>query len=101
MKINLGQSSTHAEGIVSPPMSPLSDVERITIITNVIESLRTNFQADGGDITLVAVEGDKVRVRLSGACAGCGSAGLTLGGIRRQLIHELGEPVLVVPATLG
>lgn len=78
-----------------------SEAERFKIVSDVIESLRANLQADGGDITLVAVDGDKVKVRLSGACVGCGSAGLTLGGIRRRLVDELGEPVLVVPATLG
>lgn len=79
--------------------SRLSDEERYRVVSNVIESMRANLLADGGDITLVALDGNRVRVRLSGACVGCGSAGLTLGGIRRQLIQELGEPVLVVPAS--
>ncbi|HVI50136.1 MAG TPA: NifU family protein [Candidatus Sulfotelmatobacter sp.] len=77
----------------------LSDTERHRVVSNVIQGMRAGLQADGGDITLVAIDGDKIRVRLSGACVGCGSAGLTLGGIRRQLVQELGEPVLVVPAT--
>jgi len=77
----------------------MSEAERYRVVSNVIQSMRAGLQADGGDITLVAIDGDKIKVRLSGACVGCGSAGLTLGGIRRQLVQELGEPVLVVPAS--
>ena len=51
-----------------------------------IERLRPALQADGGDVELVALDGDVVRVRLSGACAGCPSAELTLrAGIETAL----------------
>lgn len=95
-----GQSHSSENGTRASSPSPfLSEEERYRAVFNVIESMRANLLADGGDITLVALDGDRVRVRLSGACVGCGSAGLTLGSIRRQLIRELGEPVLVVPAS--
>lgn len=96
------ETSVQTSANKAPGAKPsLSPEERYRVVSAVINGLRSTLQADGGDITLVAVDGDKVRVRLSGACAGCSSAGLTLGGIRRQLIQELGEPVLVVPATFG
>jgi Fe-S cluster biogenesis protein NfuA len=68
------------------------------IISNVIEQVRPRMKADGGDIELVAIEGHKVKVKLSGACAGCGAANATLGGVRRMLSLALdGAAVLVQP----
>jgi Fe-S cluster biogenesis protein NfuA len=43
-----------------------------------IERVRPMLQADGGDIELVQVLDRKAYVRLSGKCAGCPSAHLTL-----------------------
>lgn len=75
------------------------EAERRRIIIETLERLRTGMQADGGDMELVAVEGHKVKVRLQGACVGCGLANETLGGVRRALSQALGGgPVLVVPA---
>lgn len=72
---------------------------RRRIISQVIEQIRPGMQADGGDIELVDIDGYKVKVRLKGACHGCGLANETLGGIRRALARELGGgPVLVIPA---
>jgi Fe-S cluster biogenesis protein NfuA len=81
-------------------LAPARDEEeRLAVIAATIESLRPGMQADGGDIELVAVEGHKVKVKLVGACSSCGLAGMTLGGVRRTLMHALGGgPVLVVPA---
>lgn len=79
--------------------TPSDDIERNRIITATIERLRPTMQADGGDLELAAIDGHKVKVRLKGACAGCGLANETLGWIRRTLAQELGGgPVLVVPA---
>ena len=47
-------------------------------------------QADGGDIELVAVVGNSAAVRLTGACAGCPSAHMTLHvGIETALREEI------------
>ena len=43
-----------------------------------LDRLRPALNADGGDIELVALEGDIVRLRLVGACAGCPTAAITL-----------------------
>jgi len=47
-------------------------------IQAVIDEIRPLLQADGGDIELVGVEEDVVKVRLRGACAGCPGAQMTL-----------------------
>jgi len=73
------------------------DDPRLPTIRAVIDRARPRIQADGGDVQLVAVDGDFVRVRLSGHCTHCALAGQTLGGLRRDLMAELGTPVRVVP----
>jgi Fe-S cluster biogenesis protein NfuA len=44
----------------------------------VLDRVRPLLEADGGDIVLMNVCGNKARVRLTGTCAGCPSAHLTL-----------------------
>lgn len=43
-----------------------------------LERIRPALNADGGDIELVAFDGDVAHVRLTGACSGCPSAQMTL-----------------------
>jgi Fe-S cluster biogenesis protein NfuA len=51
-----------------------------------IEEIRPSLQMDGGDIEFVGMDGDKVKVRLKGACHGCPAAGYTLAlGVERHL----------------
>lgn len=71
----------------------------LELVAETIERLRPRVQADGGDMALVDVRGNIVRVRLSGACVACALAGQTLGGVRRELVRVLGNPaVRVLPA---
>ncbi len=49
--------------------------QRVQKALNVI---RPQIQADGGDVELVAVEKNTVKVRLMGACAGCPMSAMTL-----------------------
>ena len=44
----------------------------------VLARLRPYLTADGGDIELVAIHGANAAVRLTGMCAGCPSAPMTL-----------------------
>ncbi|SNX69193.1 modular FeS cluster scaffolding protein NifU [Cereibacter ovatus] len=76
---------------------PLSPEDEATIIAQVIDSVRPTLRADGGDVTLVAVEGAKVRVHLTGNCSGCQLAALTLGGLQKRLADALGRPIRVIP----
>jgi Fe-S cluster biogenesis protein NfuA len=72
--------------------------ERLRIIKETIAEVRPVALADGGDIELVAIEGHRVKVRLTGCCSTCSMAMFTLGGIRRLLMKRLDAPVMVVPA---
>ena len=63
-----------------------------TRIESVLQRLRPFMQADGGDIQLLEVMGNKARVRLTGKCAGCPSAHLTLHvGVELAIKEEIPE----------
>lgn len=75
--IRLGKGFAYRAGMTTSEM-----------VETVLERIRPALNADGGDIELVNLEGDTVRVRLTGACAGCPSAEMTLrvgveGALRR------------------
>jgi Fe-S cluster biogenesis protein NfuA len=58
----------------------------------VLDKIRPALQADGGDVTLVGIEGGVVKVALQGACRGCPMSQLTLAnGVERVLKQELPE----------
>ncbi len=79
------------------PARDLDRPEYIAAIEATLAELRPRLQADGGDCELVRVEGDVVRVRMTGACVGCQLASMTVLGVRMKLIERLGFPVKVVP----
>ena len=47
-------------------------------IAKALEEVRPHLQVDGGDVELVDVEDGIVKVRLTGACAGCPMSQMTL-----------------------
>jgi Fe-S cluster biogenesis protein NfuA len=58
----------------------------------VLARLRPFLQADGGDIELLELEGNSVLVRLTGVCAGCPSAHMTLHlGVEAALREAMPE----------
>lgn len=58
---------------------PLSPAQKILKINSIIENqISPELQKDGGDITLVDIDGDKVLVRLRGRCSGCKNSNLTI-----------------------
>jgi Fe-S cluster biogenesis protein NfuA len=61
-------------------------------VKKALAEIKPRIQADGGDIELVAVEKDIVKVRLQGACAGCPMAALTLKqGVERLIKAQVPE----------
>jgi Fe-S cluster biogenesis protein NfuA len=58
----------------------------------VLTRVRPFLQADGGDIELVDVAGNSADVKLTGMCAGCPSAHMTLYlGVENALREEMPE----------
>ena len=61
-------------------------------VQNVLDRVRPFLQADGGDIELVAIDGNCAEVRLTGMCAGCPSAHMTLHvGVETAIREEIPE----------
>ena len=61
-------------------------------IQAVLDRVRPFLNADGGDIELVSVDGNSAAVRLTGVCAGCPGAHMTLHvGIEAALRDEIPE----------
>jgi len=78
--------------IETPPESVKDRVQ------HVIDRIRPAVQADGGDIELVDVVGDTVKIRFHGACHGCPSSTMTLQhGIQRNICENVPEVKSVVP----
>ena len=58
----------------------------------VLDRVRPFLQADGGDIEVVDVNGNSADVKLTGMCAGCPSAHMTLYlGVETALRDEIPE----------
>ena len=61
-------------------------------VEKILNELRPNLQADGGDVELVDVNEGIVSVKLTGSCAGCPMSTLTLkNGIERILKEQITE----------
>ena len=58
----------------------------------VLGRVRPFLQADGGDIELIDISGNSADVKLTGLCAGCPSAHMTLYlGVETALREEIPE----------
>lgn len=69
--------------------SELSPAQKILKINSIIENqISPELQKDGGDITLVDIDGNKVYVRLRGKCSGCKNSMLTLKSFVEMTLRE-------------
>jgi Fe-S cluster biogenesis protein NfuA len=77
-------------------------MENITIRDRVLKALdrvRPYLQSDGGDIDLIDVTGDTVKVKLTGACHGCPYSMQTLkAGVEQAIMKEVPEIRKVISA---
>ncbi len=65
-------------------------------VEKALKDIRPSLQADGGDVELVGVENGTVKVRLTGACAGCPMSQMTLKqGIESHIKKVIPEIVRV------
>ncbi len=66
-------------------------------VKEVLDKVRPALQRDGGDVQLIEVSDGTVKLKLTGACAGCPMSTLTLkNGIERILKQEVPEVKKVV-----
>lgn len=76
----------------------LSPAQKIIKINNVIENqISPELRKDGGDITLVDIQDNKVMVKLRGKCSGCKNSHLTLKAfVERTLKDTVDQNIEVV-----
>lgn len=59
-------------------------------VAKALEEVRPSLQADGGDVELIDVDNNIVKLRLVGHCAGCAYSQMTLKmGIERFLKQKI------------
>ena len=56
----------------------MENQELTSIVEKALEDIRPFLISDGGNISLVSIEEDIVKVRLEGACVGCSINQMTL-----------------------
>lgn len=81
----------------APPSGTETEDPRLQVVRAAIEEIRPGLRRDGGDCELLGMEGDTVRVRLTGACVMCRLSSATLDGIQARVVERLGAFVRLVP----
>ncbi len=61
-----------------------------------LEDLRKMLQDDGGDLELVSITGNTIKLKLKGACGCCPHATATLKNGIERVLREQVSPDLVV-----
>lgn len=75
----------------------LTNIQKIRMIEESLDrEIRPSLKKDGGDIELVDVDGNRVMVKMHGACATCKMSQLTLENYVESKLRELVAPELVV-----
>ena len=79
----------------TPPK--LTTIQKITLIQRVLDTeIRPILMAEGGDVDLFDIDGDRVQVVLKGACDGCASSTATLKNSIEAKLRDLVLPTLTV-----
>ncbi|WP_026607445.1 NifU family protein [Methylocapsa acidiphila] len=98
--LNSAQKIDAKDEAASPPAETVADdaaIERRKVIEATIQSIRPNLQRDKGDCELIDVQGDKVFVKMTGACVGCQLSSMTLNGVQAKLVEATGRMIRVIP----
>ncbi len=80
------------------PTKKLSNIKKMQLIQETIErEIRPSLRADGGDIELIDIEGDKVIVAFRGVCSHCPSSEITLKeNVEKKLKEFVTDDIIVV-----
>jgi NifU-like protein len=80
-----------------PVHKPLTNLQRIHLIEDVIDrEIRPSLRQDGGDLELIDVDGNTVKVRFRGACSGCVVSQVTLKDVVEARLKENVSSEIVV-----
>jgi NifU-like protein len=86
---------------MAPPKPKLTTVQKVRLVEEALAEIRPFLKADGGDCELIDVDGDKVMVKMSGACVNCQLAAVTVTGIQDRIVKKIGMPLRVIPIQPG
>ena len=90
-----GAQETQVKGASESAAAHVEPTEMEKRVEVALDKIRPALQMDGGDVEIVEISGNSVKLKLVGHCAGCPHARMTLQfGIERALreqIPELGE----------
>ena len=79
------------------PPPKLTMVQKVKLVEEAIGEMRPTLKRDGGDCELIDIDGDRVLVKLTGACSNCQLSSLTVSGIQERLNAKTKLPLRVVP----
>jgi len=89
-----------AESIPSEPEKkdkPLTNIEKIKLIAQTLDQqVRPALQADGGDLELIDVVGDRVIVAFRGMCAQCQVSEFTRAEVVEKKLRDFVDPNITV-----
>ncbi len=81
----------------SRPTKPLTNLEKIKLIEQTLDQqVRPALQADGGDLELVDVVGDRVVISFRGMCAQCHAAEFTMAEVVQARLREFVSETITV-----
>lgn len=81
--------NTYWKGAEKREQVQLTHTQKILKISKVIEQqISPELQKDGGDIEFIDLEGDKVKVKLTGMCQGCKNAQMTIKSFVESILKD-------------
>ncbi len=80
-----------------PERKKLTNIQKMALIQDVLEKeIRPRLQADGGDLDLIDIDGNRVIVGLRGMCIDCPMGNMTINGIENRLREVTADEIKVV-----
>ena len=75
----------------------MTNIQKIQLIQETIEKeIKPMLRADGGDIELIHVVGNKVQVAFRGVCAECPASGVTITAVVEKKLREFVSQEIMV-----
>lgn len=78
------------------PEKKMTNIQKIALIQEIIDKeVRPPLQADGGDVELIDIDGNKIVVSLRGMCRDCLMADVTLKNMEKKIKELVNEELFV------
>jgi NifU-like protein len=91
--------------ITTPPsekphtQKKMTNLQKIALVEDVLEKeIRPALQADGGDLELIDIDGNRVIIALRAMCVSCPMGGVTIKGIEEKLRELVSKDLIVEEA---